>query len=52
MPEKSGIAAVSCAPLSAGPPAEIAACARAGIAAAKEKKPIDVKATTAVDVIT
>jgi hypothetical protein len=53
MPEKSGIAAVSCAPLSAGPPAEIAAaCARAGIAAVKDKKPIDVKAITAVDVMT
>jgi hypothetical protein len=46
MPEKSGMADVSCAPLSAGP------SARAGIAAAKDKKPIDVKAITAVDVIT
>jgi len=39
MPERSGMAAVSCAPLSAGPPADIAACGRAGIAAAKAEIP-------------
>jgi hypothetical protein len=52
MPEKSGMAAVSCAPLSAGPPAGARVCARAGIVAAKDKKPIDVKAIAAVDVMT
>jgi hypothetical protein len=46
------MAAVSWGPLSAGPSAEIAAWPRAGIAAAKDKKPIDVKAITAVDVMT
>jgi hypothetical protein len=52
MPEKSGIPAASCAPLSAGRLAGVAVCARAGIAAAKHKKPIDVKAITVVDVMT
>jgi hypothetical protein len=52
MPEKSGMAAVSYAPLSAGRLAGVAVCARAGIAAAKYKKPIDVKAITVVDVMT
>jgi hypothetical protein len=52
MPEKSGMTALSCAPLSAGPPAGVAVCARAGVAAAKNKKPIDVKAITVVDVMT
>jgi hypothetical protein len=52
MPEKSGIAAEPSAPLSAGRLAGVAVCARAGIAAPKHKKPIDVKATTVVDVMT
>jgi hypothetical protein len=36
----------------AGRLAGVAVCARAGIAAAKHKKPIDVKAITVVDVMT
>jgi hypothetical protein len=52
MPEKSGMAAVFRAPLSAGRLAGVAVCARAGIAAAKHKKPIDVKAITVVEVMT
>jgi hypothetical protein len=51
MPEKSGVVA-SRAPLSASPAAGVAVCARAGVAAAKTKKPIDVKAMTPVDDMT
>jgi hypothetical protein len=40
------MAAVSCAPLSPGPPAGAAICALAGMIAAKNKKPIDVKVIT------
>jgi hypothetical protein len=49
MPEKSGMMVLSCVALSAGPPA---VCARAGVTAAKNKKPIDVKAINVVDVMT
>jgi hypothetical protein len=52
MPEKSGMAAVSSAPLSPGPPLDAAVCALAGMVAAKNEKPIDVKAITDVDVMT
>jgi hypothetical protein len=52
MPQKSGMAAVSCALLSAGRLAGVAVCARVGIAAPKQKKPIDAKAITVVDVMT
>src|SRR3974390_1246815 len=52
MPEKSGMAALSCTPLLAGPPAGVVVCARSGVAAAKKKKPIDVKTITVVDVMT
>jgi hypothetical protein len=51
MPEKSGMAAVSCARLSPGPPLDAAVCALAGITA-KNEKPIDVKAISVVDVMT
>jgi hypothetical protein len=51
MPEKSGMAALSCAPLSPGPPSDAAVCAPAGIVTAKNEKPIDVKAITVVDVM-
>jgi hypothetical protein len=44
--------AVSCTPLSTDPPADIAGCALAGVAAPKKKKPIDLKAITAVDTMT
>ncbi len=46
------MAAVSCAPVSAGRLAGVTVCARAGIAAPKHKKLIDVKAITVVDVMT
>jgi hypothetical protein len=52
MPEKSGMAAVSSAPLSPDPPAGAAVCALAGMVAIKHKKPIDVKAITVADVMT
>jgi hypothetical protein len=52
MPEKSGLAALSCAPVSAGRPAGADVCAPAGIVAAENKKPIDVKTITVVDVMT
>jgi hypothetical protein len=52
MPEKSGMAAVPCAPLSVGRLAGAAVCARVGIAVPKHNKPIDVKAITVVDVMT
>jgi hypothetical protein len=52
MPEKSGMADVSSAALSAGPLAGVAVCARAGITAAKENNPIDVRAITVIDVMT
>ena len=47
MPEKSGI--VSCAALSAD--RLVVVCALAGMVAAKNEKPIEVKAITVVDII-
>jgi hypothetical protein len=52
MPERSGMAAASSAPLSPGPPSDAAVCALAGMVTAKNEKPIDVKAITIVDVMT
>jgi hypothetical protein len=51
MPEKYGMAVLSGAPLSPGPPAGAALCALAGMVAAKNEKPIDVKAITVVDIM-
>jgi hypothetical protein len=45
------MAAVPCASLSPGPPL-VSVCELAGTVAAKNEKPIDVKAITVVDVMT
>jgi hypothetical protein len=51
-PHRPTGAAVSCAPLSPRPPAGAAVCALAGMVAAKNETPIDVKEIAVVEVMT